>query len=68
MIAELNRRIEAIGRSEGVPILHFHRTLESRSVPGKMSPEWTADGIHPSVAGYRRLGELAFQPPEGEEG
>jgi lysophospholipase L1-like esterase len=32
-----------------------------------MSPEWTADGIHPSVEGYRRLGELAFQPPEDQE-
>jgi lysophospholipase L1-like esterase len=67
VIAELNRRIDAIGRSEGVPILHFHRTLESQSVPGTMSPEWTADGIHPSVEGYRRLGELAFQPPEDQE-
>ena len=23
-----------------------------------MKPEWTVDGDHPSVAGYRRLGEL----------
>jgi lysophospholipase L1-like esterase len=68
VIAELNRRIEAIGRTEGVPILHFHRTLESRSVPGTMSPRWTADGIHPSVAGYRRLGELAFRRPGGDGG
>jgi lysophospholipase L1-like esterase len=28
-----------------------------------MKPEWNADGIHPSVEGYRRLGELAFRPP-----
>jgi lysophospholipase L1-like esterase len=29
-----------------------------------MRPEWTdADGDHPSVAGYRRLGELAFRLP-----
>ena len=68
VIAELNRRIEAIGRAERVPILHFHDTLENQSVPGTMSPEWTADGIHPSVEGYRRLGELAFRPPEEEGG
>jgi lysophospholipase L1-like esterase len=29
-----------------------------------MKAEWTADGIHPSVEGYRRLGELAFEPPD----
>jgi lysophospholipase L1-like esterase len=29
-----------------------------------MKPEWTADGDHPSVAGYRRLGELAFHLPD----
>jgi hypothetical protein len=29
-----------------------------------MKPEWTADGIHPSVEGYRRRGELAYQPPD----
>ena len=25
-----------------------------------MKEEWTADGDHPSIEGYRRLGELAF--------
>jgi lysophospholipase L1-like esterase len=29
-----------------------------------MKPEWThTDGDHPSLAGYRRLGELAFSLP-----
>jgi hypothetical protein len=28
-----------------------------------MRDEWTSDGDHPSVAGYRRLGELAFRLP-----
>ncbi|MDX6512182.1 MAG: hypothetical protein QOE36_1686, partial [Gaiellaceae bacterium] len=32
--------------------------------PGRMREDWThADGDHPSVAGYRRLGELAFWLP-----
>ena len=63
VIDELNRRVEAIGRSTGATVLHFHRVLEDPAHPGRMKPEWTVDGIHPSVEGYRRLGELAFQPP-----
>jgi lysophospholipase L1-like esterase len=63
VIDQLNRRIESIGRTERVEVLHFHQSLEDPTTPCTMSPEWTADGIHPSVQGYRRLGELAFQPP-----
>jgi lysophospholipase L1-like esterase len=59
-IRELNERIRALG----VPLLPFHDTLEDPSSPGRMKPEWThADGDHPSIAGYRRLGELAFRLP-----
>ena len=48
----------------GVPLLAFHDTLEDPAAPGRMKPEWTnEDGDHPSVAGYRRLGELAFRWP-----
>ena len=44
-----------------MPQLPFHDTLEDPEHPGRMKPEWTdPDGDHPSVAGYRRLGELAF--------
>jgi lysophospholipase L1-like esterase len=62
-IDELNRRIEAFGSRAGVTVLPFHQVLEDRRHPGRMKPQWTADGIHPSVEGYRRLGELAFKPP-----
>jgi len=62
-IRELNRLIAEIGRTEGVPVLPFHDTLEDPEAPGRMQAEWTADGDHPSVEGYRRLGEIAFQPP-----
>jgi lysophospholipase L1-like esterase len=59
-IRELNALIAAFG----VPLLPFHDTLEDPDQPGRMRPEWTdADGDHPSVAGYRRLGELAFRLP-----
>ena len=60
VIRELNQHI----RGFGVPLLPFHDTLEDPDLPGRMKAEWTdADGDHPSVAGYRRLGELAFRLP-----
>ena len=63
-IRRLNELIREIARDEGVPLLPFHDTLEDPDQPGRMRPEWSdADGDHPSVAGYRRLGELAFRLP-----
>lgn len=59
LIRELNARIERLG----VPVLAFHETLEDPERPGRMRPEWTVEGDHPSQAGYRRLGELAFRLP-----
>ena len=59
-ISELNERIRAFG----VRVLAFHDTLEDPARPGRMKDEWTnADGDHPSLAGYRRLGEVAFRFP-----
>jgi lysophospholipase L1-like esterase len=59
-IRELNERI----RGFGVPVLPFHDTLEDPARPGSMKAEWTnEDGDHPSLEGYRRLGELAFRLP-----
>jgi lysophospholipase L1-like esterase len=58
------RALNAMIRAFGVPLLPFHDTLEDPERPGRMKAEWTdADGDHPSVAGYRRLGELAFRLP-----
>jgi lysophospholipase L1-like esterase len=62
-IRGLNALIAEIGRSEGVPLLPFHETLEDPAAPGRMKAEWTPDGNHPSVEGHRRLGELAFRLP-----
>lgn len=64
VIDRLNRGIAAIARRAGVAVLPFHRVLEDPDHPGRMKPEWTADGIHPSVEGYRHLGELAFEPAD----
>jgi lysophospholipase L1-like esterase len=58
-IRELNAQIEELG----VPVLRFHETLEDPERPGRMREEWTIEGDHPSVEGYRRLGELAFRLP-----
>ena len=62
-IRRLNELVRAIGREEGVPVLPFHATLEDPECPGRMRTDWTDDGDHPSVEGYRRLGELAFRLP-----
>jgi len=60
-IRELNERIRAFA----VPLLPFHDTLEDPEHPGRMKAEWTNDdGNHPSIDGYRRLGELAFRLPD----
>ncbi len=63
-IKALNELLAAIAREEGVPLLPFHDTLEDPDRPGRMREEWTSDGDHPSIEGYRRLGERAFLLPE----
>jgi lysophospholipase L1-like esterase len=62
-IRSLNTLIAKIADKESVPLLPFHDTLEDAGRPGRMREEWTCDGDHPSVEGYRRLGELAFRLP-----
>ena len=62
-IRDLNARVAAIAAEESVPLLAFFATLEDPERPGRMREEWTSDGDHPSVEGYKRLGELAFQVP-----
>jgi lysophospholipase L1-like esterase len=58
-IRELNSLIEGMG----VPVLPFHETLEDPDAPNLMLPAWTIEGDHPSIEGYRRLGEVAFRLP-----
>lgn len=62
-IGRLNGMIRGLARDEDVPVLPFHDTLEDPDRPGRMKPAWTYEGDHPSVAGYRRLGERAFVLP-----
>ena len=61
-IRRLNELIAELARDEDVALLPFHDTLEDPDQPGRMRADWThPDGDHPSVEGYRRLGELAFR-------
>jgi lysophospholipase L1-like esterase len=62
-IDRLNELIDRLAAAEAVPVLPFYETLESPDARGRMRDEWTSDGDHPSVEGYRRLGELAFRLP-----
>jgi len=61
-VDELNRLIARLGHDERVPVLPFHHALADPSRPGRMPAEFTVDGDHPDVAGYRRLGN-AFSLP-----
>jgi lysophospholipase L1-like esterase len=64
LIAALNAQIHLIGGQEHVPVLPFHAAIEDPNDPGLIKAEWISpDGEHPSVEGYRRLGEVAFRPP-----
>ena len=61
-IRRLNRAIARIGRDLRVPVLPWYSKLEDPDNPGRMKSEWTSDGDHPSVTGYRRLGETVQLP------
>lgn len=61
-IRELNAMIRDIARQERVRLFRWYRRLEDPARPGRMRAEWTAEGIHPSIAGYRRLGEVVELP------
>ncbi len=62
-IRRLNELIARIGAEEDVLVMPFYETLEDPDRPGRMREDWTPDGNHPSVAGHRRLGEVAFRLP-----
>jgi lysophospholipase L1-like esterase len=62
LIRDVNRRIAGIAREEDVRLLPWYRLLEDPRRPGRMRDAWTDDLLHPSVAGYRRLGESVELP------
>jgi lysophospholipase L1-like esterase len=56
LIDRLNRLIGVTAKLERVPLLPFNETLASAGNRDLMKRRLTADGDHPSIAGYRRLG------------
>lgn len=56
---EIERLNELIHEIDGVTHLPFHDTLAT------VDFSWSDDGDHPSVEGYRLLGERAFRLPGG---
>jgi lysophospholipase L1-like esterase len=56
-IRRLNMLIRQLGREERIPVLPWYELLEDPADRGRMKREWTADGDHPSVEGYKRLAE-----------
>lgn len=62
-ILELNRLIRDIAEEEDVHLVEWYELLEDPKNPDRMRPDLTADGAHPSVAGYQVLGNL-FTLPE----
>jgi len=60
-IAALNREIAAIARDTDALLLRFHEALELPRGSGLIGAGLTSDGDHPSVAGYRLLGELVSE-------
>jgi acyl-CoA thioesterase-1 len=61
-IRELNRRIAAMGSQENARVIRWYEVLEDPSRPGRMRLRWTSDLAHPSIEGYRRLGEAVQLP------
>jgi len=60
-IRRLNELIAELAEDEGIALLDFHDALEDPDAPGRMRGELAHDdGDHPSVAGYRRLGEAVL--------
>ncbi len=58
LIRQLNHNIATTAKLEQVPLLDFNRALASTKNPNLMPTPLTADGDHPSIAGYRKLGAV----------
>lgn len=62
LIRRLNVLIRGIARREHVRLYPFHDTLEDPQRRGRMREALTSDGDHPSVLGYKLLGETVELP------
>jgi lysophospholipase L1-like esterase len=62
LIKDVNRRIARIANVENVRLEPWYGLLEDPQRPGRMRDAWTDDLLHPSIAGYRRLGRSVEVP------
>ena len=64
VVRRLNARITSLAQDDGVSVIDFFGLLEDPRRPGHMPARWTADGIHPTVEGYARLGRAVARQLE----
>lgn len=58
----LNRAIRRIVTAEKVTLQRWYDVLEDPRAPGRMRGDLTVDGDHPTVEGYRMLGDAFLLP------
>jgi len=58
-VRRLNNLIHSLAREEDVSVIDFFKPLEDPRRPGRMRADLTADGVHPTVEGYLRIGRVA---------
>ncbi len=61
-IRALNAMIGRMGRELHVPVYRWYRQLEDPHRRGRLRPDWTVEGDHPSVEGYKRLAAVVELP------
>lgn len=62
LVDDLNARIRALAKEEGVPVFPWFSALEDPQAPDRMRPDLTIEGDHPSIQGYRRLADAVRLP------
>ena len=61
-IAEVNRRLAALAKSEGYAFVDYYSALDKGD--GSMAAVDSGDGVHPTEAGYARMRPLAAKAIE----
>jgi len=61
-IEAMNGQIASIARTEGIRLYRWYPLVEDPDRPGTLRHDLTGDGLHPTVAGYRLLGDAITRP------
>ena len=54
-IEALNKRLRQYAEANGIPFVNYYSAMEK---DGALNPEYTADGVHPTLAGYAVMEKL----------